>query len=154
MKGSASKLSELRTLTGGLSDECPISPTVAFEYTHSNKGGVVSLTPESNTEKESSLSPDLLEYLKLVKTAAKEIIRTCEEAIDHEDSWPSLKHQLEESVEQHKMEIQELKEKIENMRNFGDIANNLFEDKKLQKALLQAMVKNGFGKQLMELTGK
>ncbi|MBU1091521.1 site-specific integrase, partial [Patescibacteria group bacterium] len=71
-----------------------------------------------------------------------------------EDLPLEKKHQLEESIEQHKMEIQELKVKIENLRNFGDIANNLFEDKKLQKALLQSMIKNGFGKQLMELTDK
>lgn len=67
---------------------------------------------------------------------------------------PEKKHQLEKSVEQQGMEIRELKEKIEDMNNFGAIADNLLADKKLQKALLQTMIKNGLGKQLMELTGK
>lgn len=70
------------------------------------------------------------------------------------DLPPEKKYQLEKDVEQHRMEILELKETIEDMRNFGAVANNLLEDKKLQKALLQAMVQNGLGKQLMELAGK
>ena len=71
-----------------------------------------------------------------------------------EDLPPEKKYQLEKDVEQHRMEILELKETIEDMRNFGAVANNLLEDKKLQKALLQSMMNNGFGKQLMELAGK
>jgi len=71
-----------------------------------------------------------------------------------EDLPPEKKYQLEKDVEQHRMEILELKETIEDMKNFGAVANNLLEDKKLQKALLQSMMKNGFGKQLMELAGK
>jgi integrase len=67
---------------------------------------------------------------------------------------PEKKHQLEKDVEQHKMEILELKEKVEDIKNFGAVANNLFKDKNLQKVLLQSMIKNGFGKQLMELAGK
>ena len=42
----------------------------------------------------------------------------------------------------------------DDMKNFGAVTNNLLEDKKLQKALLQTMIKNGFGKQLLELAGK
>ena len=71
-----------------------------------------------------------------------------------EDLPPEKKYQLEKDVEQHRMEILELKETIEDMRNFGAVANNLLENKKLQKALLQAMVQNRLGKELMELAGK
>ena len=71
-----------------------------------------------------------------------------------EELPPPKKHQLEKDVEQHRTEILELKETIEDMKSFGAVANNLLKDKKLQKVLLQAMVKNGLGKQLMELANK
>ncbi len=70
-----------------------------------------------------------------------------------EDISPEEKHQLKEDVEQHKMEIRQLKEKIEIMGKYDAIANNIFEDKRLQKALLKSMIENGYGKQLLELSG-
>lgn len=55
---------------------------------------------------------------------------------------------------QHSMEILGLKEKMGDIGSFGDVADNLLEDKNLQKAFLQSMIKNGLGKQLMEIAGK
>jgi integrase len=67
---------------------------------------------------------------------------------------PEKKNKLEKSIEEQGKEILELKERITDMNNFGVMANSLFEDKKVQKALLQSMINNGLGKQLMELAGK
>lgn len=35
------------------------------------------------------------EYLKQIDIAAKDIIMVCEKAIDHQDSWPSLRDSLD-----------------------------------------------------------
>jgi len=56
-------------------------------------------------------------------------------------------------VEDQGIKIIQLEKAMRDVRNFGTVANNLFEEKNLQKAFLQSMIKNGFGKQLMELTG-
>jgi len=91
-------------------------------------------------------------YSHANKKEVKKILKKQVLDVDYID--PDKKHQLEKDVAQHRLEILKLKETIEDMRNFGAVANNLLEDKKLQKALLQAMVQNGLGKQLMELAGK
>jgi hypothetical protein len=41
---------------------------------------------------------DVEEYLKQVKVAAEDIARICREAVVHQDSWPSLKSQLDEEI--------------------------------------------------------
>lgn len=90
-------------------------------------------------------------YSHANKQEVKRVLK--KQVLDVDYIAPDKKHQLEKDIEQHSMKIIELEEKIEDMQKFGTIANNLFEDKNLQKALLQSMVQNGFGKQLMELAG-
>lgn len=48
-------------------------------------------------------------------------------------------------------EIQKLKSKIMDIEKFGNVAVRLFESKDLQRRILQSMIKNGLGKQLMQL---
>jgi integrase len=90
-------------------------------------------------------------YSHANKQEVKRVLK--KQVLDVDYIAPDKKHQLEKDIEQHSMKIIELEEKIEDMQKFGTIANNLFEDKNLQKALLQSMVQNGFGKQLIELAG-
>ncbi|MFH2059403.1 MAG: tyrosine-type recombinase/integrase [Pseudomonadota bacterium] len=91
-------------------------------------------------------------YSHANKKEVKKILK--KQVLDINYIAPEKKHQLEKDVEQQKVEILELREKIDDINNFGAVASNLFEDKNLQKALLQSMRENGFGKQLMELYGK
>jgi len=64
------------------------------------------------------------------------------------------KHELEKQLEKQKIEISKLKNAIRDIKNFDHIADNLFENEKVQEALLQAMLKKGLGKKLMEISGK
>ncbi len=57
-------------------------------------------------------------------------------------------------IEEQKMKIIKLEKAMGDMRKFGAVANSLFEDKDLQKAFLQSMIKNGLGKKLMEISEK
>jgi integrase len=91
-------------------------------------------------------------YSHANKQEMKKVLK--KQVVDIDYIAPEKKYQLEKDVEQHRMEILELKEKIEDMKKFGAVANNLFEDKKLQKLLLQSMMKNGLGKQLIEMSSK
>ena len=52
------------------------------------------------------------------------------------------------------MKIIQLEKAMRDVRDFGDVASNLFENKEVQRALLQSMMKKGFGKQLMNLYGR
>ena len=57
-------------------------------------------------------------------------------------------------VEEQGMKIIQLEKAMRDVRDFGDVASNLFENKEVQRALLQSMMKKGFGKQLMNLYGR
>ena len=57
-----------------------------------------------------------------------------------------------------KQELEKLQKSVENNQlirsGFDDIATNLFKDKKVQIAVLEAMLKKGLGKRLMEIGNK
>lgn len=59
-----------------------------------------------------------------------------------------------EDINLQEAKIMRLEKAMNDRSDFDNIASNLFEDKKLQKALLQSMIQNGLGKQLIELAGK
>ena len=44
--------------------------------------------------------------------------------------------------------------KLKNIGKFGIIANSIFEDKNIQKEILEIMIKNGYGKELIKIAGK
>lgn len=91
-------------------------------------------------------------YSHANKGEVKKVLK--KQVLDVDYIAPEKKNQLEKNIEQQGIEILELKRKIENMKNLGAVTNNLLSDKNLQKTLLQSIVKNGLGKQLMELAGK
>ena len=86
------------------------------------------------------------------KIEVKKLLK--KQVLDVDYIAPEKKHKLERDVEQLRKQILELKEKMGDIKSFGVVTNSLFEDKNLQKALLQSMIKNGFGKRLIELAGK
>jgi hypothetical protein len=59
-----------------------------------------------------------------------------------------------QDIELQKVKIMRLEKSIRDASTFGSVANDLFKDKKLQKALLKSMISNGLGKQLMHLAGQ
>ena len=77
-----------------------------------------------------------------------------EEARQHEKLHSNRLERQKEDIEQQKIKILKLENAMKDKVKFDDIAQNLFENEKVQEALLQVMLKKGFGKQLMELAGK
>ena len=77
-----------------------------------------------------------------------------EEVRQREKLYSNRLERQKEDIEQQKMKILKLENAMKDKVKFDDIAQNLFENKEVQKALLQVMLKKGFGKQLMELAGK
>lgn len=77
-----------------------------------------------------------------------------EEARQREKLLANRLERQKKDVEDQGMKILRLEKKIGDVQNFGAVANNLLRDKDLQKALFQSMIKNGLGKQLLELAGK
>ncbi|MFC1877408.1 hypothetical protein ACFL2E_09100 [Thermodesulfobacteriota bacterium] len=59
-----------------------------------------------------------------------------------------------EDIEKQEMKILKLEKAMKDIKNFDNIAVNLFENKNIQKALIEIMLKKGLGKQLMEITGR
>lgn len=55
-------------------------------------------------------------------------------------------------VDLQEIKIMKLEKAMKERIKFDAVAQNLFENKDLQKALLQSMIKNGLGKQLLEIT--
>ncbi|MBU1737074.1 MAG: site-specific integrase [Proteobacteria bacterium] len=86
------------------------------------------------------------------KIEVKKLLK--KQVLDVDYIAPEKKHKLERDIGQLRKQILELKEKIGDIKSFGAVTNSLFEDKNIQKTLLQSMIQNGFGKQLMELAGK
>ena len=125
---------------------------------HSRATELYKLAKENKISKDTAIkfmghSEDMSStYTHLDKEDVKKMLK--DQVYKIEDLPPEKKHQLEKDVEQHKMEILELKEKIEDMENFGTVTDNLLENKEAQKAFLRSMIDNGFGKQLMEIAGK
>jgi integrase len=64
------------------------------------------------------------------------------------------KSKLEGEVKFLKNKINSMDKKLKNIGKFGIIANSIFEDKKIQKEILEIMIKNGYGKQLIKIAGK
>lgn len=77
-----------------------------------------------------------------------------EEARQREKLHSNRLERQKEDIEQQKIKILKLENAMKDKVKFDDIAQNLFENEKVQEALLQVMLKKGFGKQLMELAGK
>lgn len=55
-------------------------------------------------------------------------------------------------IEQQEIKILRLEKAIKDKVKFDDIAADLFEDKEIQEALLQVMIKKGIGKKLIEIS--
>ncbi len=77
-----------------------------------------------------------------------------EEARQREKLHSNRLERQKEDIEQQRMKILKLENTMKDKVKFDDIAQNLFENEKVQEALLQVMLKKGFGKQLMELADK
>jgi len=77
-----------------------------------------------------------------------------EEARQREKLHSNRLERQKEDIEQQRIKILKLENAMKDKVKFDDIAQNLFENEKVQEALLQVMLKKGFGKQLMELAGK
>jgi len=57
-------------------------------------------------------------------------------------------------VEKQGMKLRKMEKYLKDMNDFNNVANNLLKDVNLQKSLLQNMIENGYGKQLLKLAGK
>jgi hypothetical protein len=77
-----------------------------------------------------------------------------EEARQREKLHSNRLERQKEDIEQQRIKILKLENAMKDKVKFDDIAQNLFENEKVQEALLHVMLKKGFGKQLMELAGK
>jgi len=77
-----------------------------------------------------------------------------EEARQREKLHSNRLERQKEDIEKQEMKILKLEKAMKDMKNFDNIAVNLFENKKIQKALLEVMLKKGLGKQLMEISIK
>ena len=70
----------------------------------------------------------------------------------------ALEKRVAEDKILHAQQIEDLKRNIKNklsdINRFGAATNKLFEDEKVQKALVRAMIQTGIGKKLLELAGK
>ena len=77
-----------------------------------------------------------------------------EEARQREKLHSNRLERQKEDIEQQRIKILKLENAMKDKVKFDDIAQNLFENEKVQEALLQAMLKKGFGKQLMKLAAK
>ena len=104
-----------------------------------------------------------LNYMAQNKNRAKKILynnnledvkNDLEEVRQREKLYSNRLERQKEDIEQQKMKILKLENAMKDKVKFDDIAQNLFENKEVQKALLQVMLKKGFGKQLMELVAK
>ena len=104
-----------------------------------------------------------LNYMAQNRNRAKKILynnnledvkNDLEEVRQREKLYSNRLERQKEDIEQQKMKILKLENAMKDKVKFDDIAQNLFENKEVQKALLQVMLKKGFGKQLMELVAK
>jgi len=84
----------------------------------------------------------------------EDIKNDLEEARQREKLHSNRLERQKEDIEQQRIKILKLENAMKDKVKFDDIAQNLFENEKVQEALLQVMLKKGFGKQLMELAGK
>jgi len=84
----------------------------------------------------------------------EDIKNDLEEARQREKQHSNRLERQKEDIEQQRIKILKLESAMKDKVKFDDIAQNLFENEKVKEALLQVMLKKGFGKQLMELAGK
>jgi integrase len=91
-------------------------------------------------------------YSHMDREDVKEILK--KQIYDFDEIPEEKKHELEKQLYRQQEEIIKLKNSMKRMQNFDDIAVNLFENKKVQEALLQVMIKKGLGKKLLEISGK
>lgn len=88
----------------------------------------------------------------LYNNTLEDVKNELEEAKQREKLYSGRIERQKESIEQQDLKILKLEKAIRERGQFDDFAGKLFSDKKVQKALLQSMLKNGLGKELMELS--
>jgi hypothetical protein len=103
-----------------------------------------------------------LNYIAQNKKRAKKVLynntledvkNELEEAKQREKLYSNRLERQKEDIEKQEIKILNLEKALKERTRFDEFANKLFNNKNLQKALLQSMLKNGLGKQLIELSG-